>query len=80
MTSIYNIEAFTTENSAVISSLYEELITVKTSKKISLKEKASGFSKTVQKLDKETELIFLEEDKKDGWIKVLTYNRKVWIC
>lgn len=36
---IYNIESFTTEKSAIISSLYKEFVVIKTTKKTSLKEK-----------------------------------------
>lgn len=72
ITSIYNIEVWTTENSAVISSLYKELTTVKTTKKVSLKKDTSFFSGTVQKLENEKELIFIENAEKSGWIKVLT--------
>lgn len=38
---VYNIEAFTTEKSAIISSLFEEFITIKATKKISIKEDTS---------------------------------------
>ena len=78
MTNIYNIEAFNTENSSILMSLYEEMITVKTTKKVSLKEKKSGFSKTIKKLQSETELIYVEDTGK-GWIKVLTYERRIWV-
>ncbi len=77
LTNIYNIETNVKEKSAVISSLYNELITVKTTKKNSLKEKASGFSHTVQKLEPDTELIYLEDADKKGWYKVLSYDGKV---
>lgn len=65
MTNIYNLEAFTSENSAIIASLYEEFATVNTTSKVSIKEKTSGFSKTVKKVSKDTELIYIgEADKK----------------
>ncbi len=73
ITNIYNIEVTTSKNSSVVLSLYEELITVKTTKNVSLKEKPSSFSSTVQKLDEGKELIFIE-DENNGWIKVLTYE------
>ncbi len=79
MTNIYNIEVFVSENSALIGSLYEELSTVKGIKKVSIKEKPSSFSKTVQKLDKDIEMIYVEDAEKKGWIKVLTYDRKFWV-
>lgn len=77
VTNIYNIEVWTTENSAVISSLYKELTTVKTTKKVSLKKDTSFFSNTLQKLENEKELIFIENAEKAGWIKVLTHEGKI---
>lgn len=79
MTNIYNIEVFVSEKSAVINSLHEELTTIKTTKKVSLKEKTSSFSKSIQKLDSDLELIYLNDIEKKGWTKVLTYERKFWI-
>lgn len=76
MTNIYNIEVFVSEKSAVINSLHEELTTIKTTKKVSLKEKTSFFSKSIQKLDSDVELIYLNDSDKKGWTKVLTYERK----
>ncbi len=75
--SLYNIEATVSQNSAVISSLYEELNTVTTTKKISLKEKTSQFSKTLQKIDANTEIIFIQDAEKKNWIKVLTYEGNI---
>lgn len=77
ITNIYNIEIWTTENSAVVSSLYKELTTVKTTKKVSLKKDTSFFSGTVQKLENEKELVFIENAEKSGWIKVLTYEGNI---
>ena len=79
-TNIYNIEAFTTQKSAIISSLYDEFVTVKTTSKISIKKESSSFSHTIQKVDKDTELIYIEDSDKKGWIKVLDFNRKFGIC
>lgn len=80
MENIYQIEAYVSENSAILSSMQEEFITIKTNKKVSLKEKASGFSKTVQKLAVGEEVIYLDEKDKKGWTRVLTYERQFWIC
>ena len=76
LTNIYNIEVTTSENSAVVASLYEELITIKTTKKVSLKERTTAFSSTVQKLNQGEELIFIEDSNEKGWVKVLTYEGK----
>lgn len=77
LTNVYNIEVNVTDNCAVISSLYKELITVKTTKKASLKEETSFFSTTIQKIDKEQEIIYLNDADKSGWIKVLTYEGNI---
>lgn len=74
LTNIYNIEAKTTDKTAVLSSLYEELTTIKVTAKTSIKEKTSGFSKTLQKISADTEVIYIGEAEKNGWIKVLTYE------
>lgn len=74
MTNIYNIEVKTTKNSAVVLSLYKELTTVTTTKKVSLKENAGTFAKTIKKLEKNQELVFIENAEKNGWLKVLTYE------
>lgn len=74
LASLYNIEISANKNNAIINSLYNELITVKTSKKISLKEKTSIFSSTIEKIEKDEKMIFIENAEKEGWIKVLTYN------
>lgn len=74
LTSVYNIEAFTTENTAILSSIYEEFITVKSKSKVSLKEKTSVFSKTIEKLEEGKEVIFVSDTDKNGWTKVLTYE------
>lgn len=75
MENIYQIEAYVNENSVILSSLQEEFIIAKTNKKVSIKEKPSNFSKTVQNLKEETEIIYLGEKDKNGWTKVLTYER-----
>lgn len=76
LTNIYNIEVSAKEKSAIISSLYDEFVTVKTAKKVKVKERAGAFKKTIQKLDKGTEVIYLGQADKKGFSKVLTYDRK----
>ncbi len=72
--SLYNIEISVKNNNVVINSLYNELITAKTKKEVSLKEKAGAFSKTLEKIPEDETVIFLENAEKKGWLKVLTYN------
>ena len=74
---IYNIDVRTTTNSAVVLSLHKALTTTNTAKNISLKQDKSGFSKTIEKLDKGTELVVLENNTEDNWMKVLTYECKI---
>lgn len=69
MTKIYNIEVITSEKSAIINSLYKELTTVKTTKKVSLKEKEGFFGGTIKKLEKDTEVIFIENSEKNRLYK-----------
>jgi len=64
MTKIYNIEVITSENSAIINSLYKELATVKLNKKASVKEKEGIFGKSIQKLEKDTEVILIGNSEK----------------
>ena len=76
---VYNIEAFTTDKSAVISSLHDEFVTIKTTKKIDLREAPGGFSHKIRKLDAGEEIIYIEDSNKKNWFKVLTYKRRNWI-
>lgn len=77
MTNIYNLEVKVAEKKAIVSSLYKELYTANTLKEVSLKKEPGIFKKTLQKLDEGTELIFIEEVEKEGWIKVLTYEGNI---
>lgn len=76
ITNIYNIEIFATNDTAIVLSLYKELITVKTTKKVSLKQETGFFAKTIKKLEEGQEVIYLGEAEKPDWIKVLTYDGK----
>ena len=64
--SLYNIEISVKNNNVVINSLYNELITAKTKKEVSLKEKAGAFSKTLEKIPEDETVIFLENAEKKG--------------
>lgn len=79
LTSLYNIEAFTTEKSAIIMSLYKEASTINTKKKVSLKESPKAFAHTIRKLEENKELIYIGQAEKQNWIKVLSYERRIWI-
>ena len=74
MDNIYNIEIKIAGNKAIVLSLYKSLSTMNTTKKVSLKKEPGGFKGTIKKLDENTEVIFIENASKNGWIKVLTYD------
>ena len=78
ISNVYNIELFVNEKSAVIASLYKEANSVKTLKKVSLKEKTGAFSKTIKKIEEGTELIYVE-DVDSKWVKVITYEGDIRI-
>lgn len=77
LTNVYNIEVITTEDTGIILSLYKELSTAKTLKKVSVKADTSFFSTTLEKLNEGEEIIYIENAEKSGWIKVLTYTGKI---
>lgn len=77
ITNIYNIEVKSTDNTAVVLSLYKSLTTVSANKNISLKEDTGFFSKTIQKIEKGQELVFIENYEKNGWYKVMTYEGNI---
>ena len=74
---IYNIEVTVKGKTAIILYLYKSLSTMNTIKKVSIKEKPSAFSSTIEKLIKDERVIFLENSEKSGWVKVLTYNGNI---
>ncbi len=76
MSNIYNIEVYTSDKKAIVLSLYKELSTAKTNKNISLKKEPGIFKKTLEKIDAEKDVIFIEKAKK-GWVKVLTYEGNI---
>lgn len=76
ITNVYNIEVFASKDTAIVLSLYKELITVKTTKKVSLKQETGLFAKTIKKIEEGQEVIYLGEADKEGWVKVLTYDGK----
>lgn len=77
ITNVYNIEIITTSNKGIIFSLYKELITTQTTKRISLKEDTSFFSHTIQKIEEGDTLIYIEDAEKSGWIKVMDYEGNI---
>lgn len=77
LTSIYNVEIKTSGNSAVILSLYKELITVNTKKDVPLRENESSFATVLEELKEGQELVFIENSEKSGWIKVISYKANI---
>ncbi len=74
ISNIYNIESFITQDTAVINSLYKELITIKTTKKTKLKKGTGFFDDTIKKINEDTELIYVQELEDGKWVKVITYE------
>ena len=77
ITNIYNIEIKINDNCALVLSLYKALTTVSAKKNISIKEDTGMFSKTLQKIEKGQELIFIENAENNSWYKVMTYEGKI---
>ncbi len=79
-TYLYNLEAKTGEDYAIISSLHKGLSTTKVTKKDNLKEEAKGTSSTIKKLEEGEELTYIESVKDGEWAEVLTNDGKIRIC
>ena len=77
MSTIYNMEMtyITDKNTLVMDSLEKELIKADVSSKVSVKYKNTVFSKKVDKVNKGSKVIVVEE--KDGWSKIRTNAGKI---
>ncbi len=78
MNDIYNVETkyINNTNIVVADSLDKEQIKETASKNLSIKYKASGISKTVDKVKKGEKVIYISSTEK-GWAKVRTENGKI---
>lgn len=77
MATVYNMEMtyITDKNTLVMDSLEKELIKADVSSKVSVKYKNTVFSKTVDRVNKGSKVIVVEE--KDGWSKIRTNAGKI---
>lgn len=77
MSNVYNMEMtyITDKNTLVMDSLDKELIKADISQKVSVKYKDTIFSKTVDKVNKGSKVIVVEE--KNGWSKIRTNAGKI---
>ena len=77
MATVYNMEMtyITDKNTLVMDSLDKELIKADISQKVSVKYKDTIFSKTVDKVNKGSKVIVVEE--KNGWSKIRTNAGKI---
>ena len=78
MNDIYNVEIKYIKDTNIITvdSLDKEQIKYTANKNISVKYKASGISKTIDKVKKGEKVIYISSTEK-GWIKVRTENGKI---
>ena len=78
MEDVYNVEIkyITDSNIITVDSLDREQIKYTASKNLSIKYKASGLSKTVDKVKKGEKVIYISSTEK-GWAKVRTENGKI---
>lgn len=77
MSNVYNMEMtyITDKNTLVMDSLDKELIKADISQKVAVKYKDTIFSKTVDKVNKGSKVIVVEE--KNGWSKIRTNAGKI---
>lgn len=77
MATVYNMEMtyITDKNTLVMDSLDKELIKADISQKVAVKYKDTIFSKTVDKVNKGSKVIVVEE--KNGWSKIRTNAGKI---
>lgn len=77
MSNVYNMEMtyITDKNTLVMDSLDKELIKADISQKVAVKYKNTIFSKTVDKVNKGSKVIVVEE--KNGWSKIRTNAGKI---
>lgn len=77
MATVYNMEMtyITDKNTLVMDSLEKELIKADVSSKVSVKYKNTVFSKTVDRVNKGSKVIVVEE--KNGWSKIRTNAGKI---
>lgn len=77
MQDIYNLKMYKLDNKVVLESLDRKLTTAVTTKKISVKVKATTLSRTIEKLKAGDKVVIVEKDANlvpAGWTKIRTQN------
>lgn len=80
MENVYDIKETKVDNKVILESLDRKLITATASKNISVKYKATFFSKTIDKVKKGEKIVIADIDPvllPDGWVKVRTQNGNI---
>lgn len=75
MEDVYNIKILRADNKIVIESLDRKLVTVTSNKKLDIKSKATTFSRTIEKVEKDAKLVIAETEQNSapaGWVRVRT--------
>lgn len=77
MTEVYNIEVknIKSTNIVLIDSLDREQAQVEVAKNINVKVKAKDLSRTIEKVEENSKLIWISENK--GWVRVRTENGRI---
>ena len=77
MENVYNIEVnkIDSTNTILIDSLDREQIQAQTTKKVSVKIKPKVLSRTIEKIDKDSKVIWISSS--NGWVKVRTEDGKI---
>lgn len=77
MEDVYNIKISKADNKIIMESLDRKLTTTTSNKKLEVKSKATTFSRTVEKVDKDAKLVIAETEQNSapsGWARVRTEN------
>lgn len=77
MENVYNIEVnkIDSTNTILIDSLNREQIQAQTTKKLNVKLKPKVLSRTIEKLDKDSQVVWISSS--NGWVKVRTEDGKI---
>ncbi len=77
MEDVYNIKISKADNKIIMESLDRKLTTTTSNKKLEVKSKATTFSRTVEKVDKDAKFVIAETEQNSapsGWARVRTEN------
>lgn len=80
MEDVYNIKVMRADNKVIIESLDRKLTTATTKKKVSVKSKATVFSRTLEKIGENDKIVIAETEQNTspkGWVRVRTKNGNI---